>query len=77
MTKAKPWRPDVGMIVGVAVGVFIWWSAYEPGAGLLQNPQLIIVPAAFGAMVVTLRNRWKKVGPSDPETIQRNKSGVV
>ncbi|GAA3888014.1 hypothetical protein GCM10022276_03900 [Sphingomonas limnosediminicola] len=77
MTRAKPRRTDIGVIVGIAVGVLIWWTAYDPRAGLLQNLQLIIVPAAFGVVVVTLRNRWKKVGPYDPETIERNKRGVV
>jgi hypothetical protein len=77
MTKARPWRTELGAIVSLAIGVLVWWSAYDPGEGLLQNPQLIIVPAAFGVLVVNLRNRWKKVGPYDPEIIQRNKSGVV
>lgn len=77
MTKARPWRTELGSIVGLAVGVLVWWSAYDPAAGLLQNPQLVIVPTAFGVLVVSLRNRWKKVDPYDPEIIERNKSGVV
>ena len=77
MTKARPWRTELGAIVGLAVGLLVWWSAYDPAAGLLQNSQLVIVPAAVGVLVVSLRNRWKKVGPYDPEIIERNKSGVV
>ena len=77
MTKARPWRTELGAIVGLVVGLLVWWSAYDPAAGLFQNPQLVIVPAAFGVLVVSLRNRWKKVGPYDPEIIDRNNSGVV
>lgn len=77
MTKARPWRTELGAIVGLAVGVLLWWPAYDPAAGLLQNPQLVIVPAAIGVLIVNLHNRWKKVGPYDPKTIDRNKRGAV
>lgn len=76
MTKPRPWRIEVGAIVGLLVGVAVWWSAYDPGAGLLQKPHLLIVPAALGMFVVSLRNRRKKVGPYDPEPVERNKRGV-
>ena len=52
-------------------------SAYDPGAGLFQNPQLLIVPAALGMFVVSVRNRRKKVGHYDPETVERNKRGAI
>ena len=76
MTKAKPWRIEVGAIVGLAIGFVVWWSAYDAGAGLLQKPQLLIVPAALGLFVVSLRNRRKRVGPYDPEIIERNRRGL-
>ena len=76
MIKSKPWRIEFGAIVGLAIGFLVWWSAYDSAAGLLQNPQLIIVPAAIGILIVSLRNRRKKVGPFDPETIERNKRGT-
>jgi len=65
----------VGVGIGLAIGVLLWWSSYVPGAGLLQNPQILIVPAAFGALIVALRNRRKKVGPHDPDVIARNRKG--
>ncbi len=76
MTKPTPWRIELGVIVGLIIGVVVWWSAYDPGAGVFQKPQLLIVPAAFGIAVVSLRNRRKKVGPYDPEVIERNRRGV-
>ncbi len=75
MTKLKPWRLDLGVAGGFLVGAVLWWSAYEPGGGLLQNPQLLVVPAAFGALFVTLRNKKRRVGPFDPNTIARNRAG--
>ena len=75
--KPKLWRTEVGALAGLAIGLLVWWSAYDPGAGLFQNPQLVIVPAALGILVVILRNRRKKVGPDDPETRARNESGRV
>ena len=77
MSKPKPWRIEVGAIVGLAIGFLVWWSAYDAAAGLLQNPQLVIVPAAVGMLVVSWRNRRKKVGPYDPEIIERNKRGAA
>ncbi|WP_336981432.1 hypothetical protein [Altererythrobacter fulvus] len=68
---------EFGFVIGLLIGALAWWSAYEPGAGLFQNVQLIIVPAAFGIFVVSLRNRRKRVGPYDPEVVARNKDGVV
>ena len=68
---------NVGTLVGLAVGVLLWWSAYDPRAGLLQNPQLLVVPAAAGIFVVNWRNRRKKVGPYDPAVIRRNRRGVL
>jgi len=73
--KAKPWRMSVGLIVGLIVGTLVWLSAFVPGAGPFQNPQLVIVPAALGMLTVSVRNRRKNVGPYDPETIERNKRG--
>jgi hypothetical protein len=77
MTKSKPWRIEVGAIAGLAIGLLVWWSAYDPTSGLLQKPQLVVVPAAVGMLVVSLRNRRKKVGPYDPEIIECNKRGAV
>jgi len=77
MTKPKPWRIEIGAIVGLAIGCVVWWSAYNPNAGLLQNPQLLIVAAAFGMFAVSVRNRRKKVGPYDPEIIEKNRRGVL
>ena len=77
MTKPKPWRLDVGAMVGLAVGLLFCWSAYDPASGLLQKLNLILVPTTAGMLVVNLRNRRKKVGSYDPETIERNKRGVV
>jgi hypothetical protein len=68
---------DKGGAVGLLIGGLLWWSAYEPAESLFQNPQLIIVPAAIGVFIVALRNRRKKVGPWDPETIARNARGQV
>ena len=73
--KVRPWRVEVGAIVGFAIGLVIWWSEYDRAEGLFQRPQLIIVPTALGILVVSLRNRRKKVGAYNPEIIERNRRG--
>jgi len=75
MSKPKPWSMGKGAFVGFFIGALVWWSAYEPSAGLLQKPQLIIFPMGVGIGAVALRNRRRKVGAWDPETIARNRRG--
>lgn len=77
MKKPRPWRMDIGVLVGLLVGALVWWNAYEPGAGLMQNPQLVVVPSALAVLAVSLRNKSKKVGPYDPEVQARNKGGRI
>lgn len=77
MKKPKPWRMEFGMLIGLFLGALLWWSSYIPDADLFQNSQLIVIPAAMGILVVTFRNKRKKVGPYDPETIMKNKRGRV
>lgn len=76
MSNPKPWRLLAGAIVGLALGVFLWWFSYDPTAGLFQNPQFVVIPVALGILAVSLRNRSKKAGPYEPETIERNRQGV-
>lgn len=77
MEKPKPWRMKVGILGGLLVGGAMWWIAYDPRLGLMQKPQLLLVPVAVGILVVSLRNRKWKVGPYDPETLERNKRGTL
>lgn len=65
----------LGMAIGLAAGLLLWWGSYVPGAGWFQNLQLILVPPAIGILIVSIRNRRKKAGPYDPEVIGRNKYG--
>jgi hypothetical protein len=67
LSDVKPWSIGIGALGGTIVGAFLWWSAYEPGLGLFQKPQLIVVPSAFGIFIVSMRNRRKKVGAWDPK----------
>ena len=75
--QMKPWNMTVGAVIGLVVGFLLWWGEYVPGKGLLQNPQLVVIPAAIAVLIVTVRNRRKKVGSYDPEAIARNKRGRV
>lgn len=77
MDKPKPWRMDVGLLFGLFVGALVWWWAYDPQQGFLQKPQLLIVPAALGVLIVNIRNKRRKAGPFDPEIIERNKRGTL
>lgn len=77
VTKPKPWRMGTGIVVGSLIGALVWWSSHVPGAGLFQNPQLILFPIVMGILVVTLRNKRKKVGSFDPETVAQNRKGRV
>jgi len=71
----KPWNMKYGIALGLVVGALLWWGSYVPGEGIFQNLQLLIVPVATAIVVVSARNRRKKVGPYDPEVIVRNKRG--
>jgi hypothetical protein len=75
LTKPKPWRMEIGLIAGWVVGALLWWCSFVPGGGLLQNLQIIIVPAALGVVIVAWRNRRARVGFYDPDIIERNKQG--
>lgn len=73
----KPWNMTVGITIGLVIGVLLWWSSYVPSKSLFQNPQLVIVPMAIAIVIVSMRNKRRKVGAYDPETIARNKRGRV
>jgi len=73
----KPWNMTVAIVIGLVVGVLLWWGSYVPSEGIFQNPQLVIGPAAIAILIVAVRNRRKKVGPYDPEVIARNKRGKL
>ena len=66
---------EFGAFIGFAIGLVVWWSAYESGAGLFQKAELVVVPAVLGILVVDLRNRRKRVGSYHPNTISRNRKG--
>lgn len=74
-TQPKPWRMEAGFICGLAIGALLWWWTFLPGGGLFQNLQMLLIPAAIGIAVVSLRNRKKSVGFYDPEIVARNKRG--
>jgi len=73
--RPKPWRMETGFICGLAIGTLLWWWAFLPGGGLFQNLQMLLIPAAVGIVVVSLRNRKMSVGFYDPEIVARNKRG--
>lgn len=77
LTKPKPWPMEMGFMCGFLVGALLWWSGYVDGGGLFQNPQLILVPAAVGVLIVSLRNRRERVGYYDPDIIAQNKRGRI
>jgi hypothetical protein len=75
--KPRPWRTEIGMVGGLAVGAILWWVSLTEGDGFLPNPQLLILPTALGAALVAWRNKQQQVGVHDPEIIVRNKRGRV
>ena len=75
--KPKPWSMNIGMAIGLIVGMLLWWSSYIPSAGLSQNLRLIFWPMVCSVFIVSFRNRWRKVGPYDPEVIAKNRKGRV
>lgn len=77
LEKPKYWRMEAGMIGGMLVGAPLYWSSYLPGGGFLQNPHLILLPAAVGILIVALRNKRMRVGYYDPDIIEQNKQGRV
>ncbi|MEA3387844.1 hypothetical protein [Sphingobium sp. CCH11-B1] len=77
IVKPRPWRMATGVVCGLLVGAALWWNNYIPGAGLFQNPQLLLIPAALGIAVVSLCNKRKKVGPYDPNLVALNRHGRV
>ncbi len=77
MAERKPWRIEIGAAIGLVVGSLLWWDAYEPGLGLLQNAERLLFPVAMGILVVIVRNWRKQVGPFDPAVQESNKQGRV
>lgn len=77
IARPRPWRMATGVLGGLLVGATLWWNSYVPGAGLFQNPQLFLIPAALGIVVVSLRNKRKKVGSYDPDVVALNRHGRV
>ena len=75
MTERKPWRMAIGAAIGLVVGALLWWVAYEPGLGPVQNVKLLLFPVAAGILVVITRNWLKQVGPFDPDVQEANKRG--
>jgi len=75
--KPKPWRIDVGMLVGLAVGAVLWWAKYLPGAGPFSNLHLLLMPAAAGILCVMWRNSRKQVGIYERRIVEQNKRGRV
>ena len=75
--KAKPWRTSVGLMIGLIVGFVAWWDSYDSSKGAFQSLGLIVFCAGMGAFIVDLRNRRKRVGHYDPDTIAENKRGRV
>ena len=73
--KRKPWHAGIGAAIGLLVGGLLWWSAYEPGLGLLQKPQLLVGSAALGMFIVIARNKRKKVGQFDEDHQAKNRRG--
>ena len=65
------------MALGLVGGALLWWSSFVPGAGLFQNPQLLLLPSAMAILVVSIRNKRKKVGSFDPEIMAQNNRGRV
>ncbi|MGE4322046.1 MAG: hypothetical protein AB7E60_03350 [Sphingobium sp.] len=77
MDKRKPWRVEVGMLIGTGLGAILWTVSFVPGGGFFQNLELITGPAVIGFLIVALRNRREEVGYYDPENIKQNKRGRV
>lgn len=77
IARPSPWRMATGVACGLLVGAALWWNSYIPGAGLFQNPQLFLIPAALGIVVVSIRNKRKKVGRYDPHVVALNRHGRV
>lgn len=73
----KPWNMNLGIVIGLSMGLLLWWGSYASGAGMFQNLQLIVVPAAIAILIVSVRNKRKKVGPYAPKVVARNKRGRI
>lgn len=75
--RMRPWNMTVGIAIGLVIGAVLSWGSYVPSEGMFQNPQLVIVPAAIGILIVNNRNRRKQVGQYDPKVVAGNKRGRV
>ena len=75
MPEQKPWRMAIGATIGLLVGGLLWWEAYEPGLGRLQNAERMLFSVVAGILAVVVRNLWKQVGPFDPDVQESNRRG--
>ena len=77
MKKLKPWRPDLAMIIGLLCGLLLWWGGSDAGESWSDLAGNMVTFAAVGLGVALFRNRWRKVGAWDPDSISANKRGRV
>ena len=75
--KSKIWRYDVATIIGLLCGLLVWWGGSGAEQSWLDVAGLLVKFAGLGLGVALFRNRWKKVGAWDPDTIAENKRGRV
>ncbi|MXP27784.1 hypothetical protein GRI58_02970 [Porphyrobacter algicida] len=75
MKRPKPWRLEAGIAAGLVMGGLWLWIEYDPFFGIFHDLHIVVIAAAIGMAVVAIRNRHKKVGPWDPNTIARNRKG--
>ena len=77
--KEKPniWRYDIATMIGFVCGLLVWWGGSDARESWFDVAGNLVSFAALGLGVALFRNRWKKVGPWDPDTIAKNKRGRV
>ena len=75
--KSKVWRYDVATITGLLCGLLVWVGGSGAEETWFDVAGLLVKFAALGLTVALFRNRWKKVGAWDPDTIAENKRGRV
>lgn len=73
----KPWRIEIGLLIGIAVGGLLWILSLISEDQNDMKPELIIVFGASGVFIADMWNRWRGIRKKFGEQSQQESKNIV